>query len=331
MSINALSQHPRVLFVRTDRLGETLLNLPVIVALKRALPDCQVTFLAHPDVSELLVGMPELSAVWTYPTDAYCPWWWRAVRLARRWRSGRFGAVLISNPKKEFHVAGWLAGIPIRVGYARKWGGLLTHRVPDRKALGERHEVEYNLDLVRALGLTPGTPRWPSLQLKDAHAEVLRLLERQGIAASDALIAIHPWTSNPLKQWPVDRYHALIRRIRQSLPVKVVVIGGKDEQPQAQALLREDLPAINLTGQLTLKQLAALLQRSRLLVSNDSGPVHLAAAVNTRTLVLFGSSHPATGPGRWGPWGVGHTVICKPSMAAISVEDVLAAVRAQLA
>jgi len=79
-----------------------------------------------------------------------------------------------------------------------------------------------------------------------------------------------------------------------------------------------------------VRQLAALLHMAKLLVSNDSGPVHLAAAVNTKTLVLFGTTTPATGPRRWGPWGAGHAVIVKPSMGAILVEDVLKELTRQL-
>ena len=83
----------------------------------------------------------------------------------------------------------------------------------------------------------------------------------------------------------------------------------------------------NVIGRLTLRQLAALLQCARLLVSNDSGPVHLAAAVNTQTLVLFGASEAATGPRRWGPWGEGHVVLWKSSMEEIRVEEVFEALQ----
>ena len=82
----------------------------------------------------------------------------------------------------------------------------------------------------------------------------------------------------------------------------------------------------DLVGRLTLRQLAALLQHARLLVSNDSGPVHLAAAMGTPTVVLFGTSDPATGPARWGPWGQGHTVICQPRLEQIDVDEVLQAI-----
>jgi ADP-heptose:LPS heptosyltransferase len=143
------------------------------------------------------------------------------------------------------------------------------------------------------------------------------------------LIVVHPWTSNPLKQWPVDRYRQLIQVLVERFVVQVAVVGGPEARDQAQRLCSAGLPVANLVGRISLRQLAALLRHARLLVSNDSGPVHLAASLSAHTIVLFGSSDPSTGPRRWGPWGLGHTVICRPSMETITVEEVLAAVTRQ--
>lgn len=331
----------RILWVRTDRLGETLLNVPAAAALKAGLPYASLTWLAHPDLAGLLKRLPWIDEVLTAPQGSRRGWWARALQLGGRLRARRFDLAVISNPARELHLAAWLAGIPIRVGYERKWGCLLTHRLPDRRALGVRHEVEYNNELIHCLGLTP-TPTvlvwglttgivpsgWP--QLEPEQREVVRLLAEQGVQPTDALVAVHPWTSNPVKQWPLARFRELLRRVTERLAVRAVVIGGAEEADNIQAVLPEGMPAANLVGRLTLEQLAALLQRVRCLVSNDSGPVHLAASVGTPTVVLFGTTDAATGPGRWGPWGSGHVVIWKPSMEEICVEDVVAALEQQL-
>ena len=122
----------------------------------------------------------------------------------------------------------------------------------------------------------------------------------------------------------------VIQQAVGSLGAQVVVIGGSEEEQRAPLLVPEGRAVANLVGRLSLRQLAALLQCARLLVSNDSGPAHLAAAVNTKTLVLFGTSNRATGPGRWGPWGSGHAVMWKPSMDAMTVDEVFAALRRAL-
>lgn len=319
-----------VLYIRTDRLGETLLNLPAAAALRAALPGAMLTLLINDALAPLLSRLPWVDAVIAAPPGPGALWWTRAFRLAARLRRRRFDLVIISNAMKELHVAAWLAGIPLRVGYDRKWGGLLTHRLSDRKALGDRHEVEYNLDLVRALKLPASVPPWRFPRLEREQADVLQRLEQQGVQPSEPFVAVHPWTSNPHKRWPADRYAALMRRMAERLPARIVVVGEPEARTQVSAVLPAGAPIAELAGRCSLIELAALLQRARLVVSNDSGPVHLAAAVGTPTVVLFGASEPSAGPVRWGPWGSGHTVIWKPSMDAISVEEVFRAVQSAL-
>ena len=316
---------PRILFVRTDRLGETVLNLPAAHALRQVMPRAHVILMVGAAVHELLVNHPGVDEVIAEPAWAG-PWWQRAFHLSRLWRSWRIETVIVSNPKKEYHLAAWVAGIPHRVGYDCKWSALLTHRLPDRKALGGRHEVESNLDLVRLLGLPVSIPQWQWPSFAREQEEVFGLLAAQGINRSDPWIVIHPWTSHPAKQWPLPRYRGVIRAMSRDRSIGIVVIGGPEERARVQAVLPKGLPVADLVGRLTLRQLAALLQHARLLVSNDSGPVHLAAAMGTPTVVLFGTSDPATGPARWGPWGQGHTVICQPRLEQIDVDEVLQAI-----
>ncbi|MBI4342353.1 MAG: glycosyltransferase family 9 protein [Candidatus Omnitrophica bacterium] len=317
-----------ILFIRTDRVGETVLNLPAVAALDAAWPDASITMLVHPALEPLVSRAVGVDRVLEAPADP-APWWTQAGQLHRLVRPHRFDVAIVSNPTKAAHVAVWCAGIPQRVGYARKWGRwLLTHRLEDRKALGDRHEVEYNLDLVRALGVPPAIS--PNLfpPLARELDDVRRVLAGQGLGPSQPFIAVHPWTSNAAKQWPLERFSALIERIAGPLGMPVVVIGQPEGgSPTHQTFWGGGRSVIDLIGRLSLPQLAALLQGARLLVSNDSGPVHVAAAVGTRTVVLFGASHPGAGSRRWGPWGAGHIVLDAPSMEAISVEDAFAAVQ----
>ena len=317
----------RLLFIRTDRLGETLLNLPAVAALQAALPDASVSLLVHPELAPLLAEIPGLAGVLTVPSTAAGPWWVRAWRMGRSLSRHQFDCAIVSNPKKELHAAVWLAGIPVRVGYGRKWGCLLTRRLVDRKALGERHEVEYNLDLVRSLDLPARALPWRFPSFSREQDDVFRLPELQGHSPSEPLLAVHPFSSTPVKRWPAERYRQLIRLATDQLRARVVVVGGPETRDDVSTLLPTEGRAVNLVGRLTLRQLAGLLQRARLLVSNDSGPVHLASAVGTRTVVLFGAAHPAAGSRRWGPWGPGHTVIARASLAEITVEEVFEAIR----
>ena len=319
----------RILCIRTDRLGETILTLPVVTALRAAYPKAEITLLLHPDMAALLDGMPDVTDIWADDSGSTGGWWTRVLRLSGRLRAGRFDTVLVCNAKKELHAAVRLAGIPQRAGYARKWGWCLTHRVPDRKYLGRRHEVDCNLDLVRALGQPVFAPAWRMPKYLREQDQIRQKLQGPGLKPAGPVVAVHPWTSNPRKQWPAARYRELIERIGSS--ASVVLIGGEESLPHAPALVPDGAARItDLTGRTSLRELAAVLKDAVLLVSNDSGPVHLAAALGTKTVVLFGGEDPATGPGRWGPWGTGHTVINRPTLEAITVDEVMAAVQRHL-
>ncbi|MBI4322952.1 MAG: glycosyltransferase family 9 protein [Candidatus Omnitrophica bacterium] len=320
----------RLLFIRTDRLGETLLNLPVLHALRTALPHASIILMTHPALRELLDGHPDLSDVREEPVMPG-PWWWRAWRLSRVWRAWKPDTLIISNPKKEYHLAAWLAGIPIRVGYDRKWGWLLTHRLADRKALGACHEITYNMGLLANLKLPLQETSVLTLPVsKQAEESFSQLMNRLGVGNEERLVSVHPWTSNPKKQWPLERFRMLLDRLGSIPGVRPMLIGGPQERARAGEVLPGVSPRLmNLIGRLSLKELAACLRRARVVITNDSGPMHLAAAVGTPVVALFGTEDAGSHPRRWGPWGSGHTVIHKP-LEEITVEEVLAAVQRYL-
>lgn len=333
----------RLLFIRTDRLGETILNVPAMAALKAAFPRASLTALVHSDLAPLIRRLPIVDEVRCAPSLEG----WRAMwHFSRGLRKAHYDLAVVSNPRKDLHLAVWLAGIPVRVGYRRKWGGLLTHAIEDRKALGARHEVEYNRDLVRLLDVPVGLPDWPWPFFEPEQRELARLLEPWRVEpearqrplrsskSEEGWVVVHPWTSNPRKQWPLERFRELMGALQQRAGVTMALIGAHSALP----LSFLDVEAgswkletgnwkgiVDLTGKLSLPQLAALLQRTRVLVSNDSGPMHLAASLGTPVVALFGTEDEGSHPTRWGPWGATHTVIHKP-LAQISVEEVVSAV-----
>lgn len=317
--------------IRTDRLGETLLHLPLVDALKRTYRDATLTWMVNPDLVELISQAPEVDRTLSYDFDPASSWWRRAVRLAGHLRREQFDLVMISNSTKEFHLATWLSGIPVRVGYDRKWGFLLTHRLADRRALGDCHEVEYNIGLLTALGLTVSAS--PALHLpvtEESEREMAQLFEHVGVSHAERIMVIHPWTSNRRKQWPLERVRALLGRLSSMVTARPMVIGGPEEQRHAELLLRGmESSVVNVVGRLSLPALAACLRRARVVITNDSGPMHLAAAVGTPVVALFGTADAGSHPRRWGPWGSGHTVIHKP-LEQITVEEVLVAAQRYL-
>ncbi|MFH1848396.1 MAG: glycosyltransferase family 9 protein [Candidatus Omnitrophota bacterium] len=315
-----------ILVVRTDRIGETLLSTPVAAALKDEFPSGRVSMMVNPVARELIEGQPSIDKVVVYKPDAKRVKEIMALRKAFKGHD----AVFVLNPRKEFHAAAFLAGIPIRVGYDRKWGALLTHRAEDRKHEAKKHEVEYNLDLLKQIGITPKRST-PFIAVNDRdEEEVGNMLRALDVSEKDLLVAMHPETSNYLKRWPRE-YFARLSQLLIESDIKVVMVSGSEESEftQSTAFVLKNKP-VDLSGKLKLKQLAALLKRCKVLVSSDSGPVHIASAVGTTVCALFGRQDKGSNPVRWGPYGEGHIIFQEDSLNRIYPDKVFEALKEKL-
>ena len=207
---------------------------------------------------------------------------------------------------------------PVRVGYNRKCPFFLTRTRKDDRSQGLKHEVEYNLELVRRLGIGASIAR-PVLDVDSVSLKKLPFNWNK----TGPVIALHPYTSDAIKQWPLERFFSLARIIVRTLGATVIVIGGKEERQRSILFSDTDNPKlVDLVGKTTLPQLAAVLSKCKLLISGDSGPVHLATCAGTPSIALFRNDMPGKGPTRWGPLSPGSIVIDKPDIADITVQEV---------
>lgn len=306
-----------ILCVRNDRFGEFLLNMPALRALKETFVNARIIAVVDPYIKDLTQSIPLIDEVIEWGRGKHLlPGKLKFISLLKR---KNIDIAIMLNPSKEFNIFTYLSAIPVRVGYSRKWDFLLTHKMEDKKHLGQMHEIEYNLELVSLVGARTDDKR---LTLSIDNDIINNLLKDYDIKNGDILVALHPWTSDPIKQWPQEKFRELASRLSQEPDIKVVVIGGKDEANRSEGLYGKGRNLINITGRTTLRQLAALLKKCRLLISGDSGPVHLACAVGTQVLAIFRSDMPEKGSRRWGPWGKGHIVIEKDNLSDISVQEV---------
>lgn len=290
-------------------MGDLLLTLPAVHAIRQGFPSARVTLLIQEGLRPLLEGHPDIDELWTTPPHRSRSWI-DAARWRGRLRKEQFDAVVIFNPTGTFHLAAFLAGIPLRVGYDRKLGFLLTRRIPDTKAARKLHESEYNLELVRLLGNAPDEPAM-TLPVSDAADRLARrLLESHGVSSSQWPVAIHPWTSNPAKSWPLNSFLEVAHRLSRAGEA-VLLIGEPGD-----AASMETAGLIDLIGKIPLGTLPALLKRCRLLVSNDSGPAHVAAAVGTPTLVVAPREHEPV-LRRWRPLGTNVRILLSPSPSEV--------------
>ena len=312
-----------ILVVRNDRFGEFLLNIPALRALKETYPAAKITAVVDPYVAELAGHVPFIDEIITWGGLGHS--FWARLRLVGLLRKKKYAIAVMLNPSKEFNIITILAGIPVRAGYNRKCGFLLTHKLADTKHLGLKHEVEYNLELVGLLGAATDNL---GLSLSIEGGIINDFLAEFKVRDQDKLIALHPWTSDPVKDWP--HFRQLAAFLASEPGIRLVIVGANKAGVDAGGFAGLGEHVINFTGRTSLVQLAALLARCRLLISCDSGPVHLSCCVGTPVVVLFSSSLPAKSARRWGPWGESNTVIAKSKLSDISADEVMARVREKL-
>lgn len=312
----------RILVIRTDRIGDLLLTTPAIHAIRRAFPRARITALVGPHGREVIEDNPDVNDWIVFPAQEVFRSLIQQFEWIRWMRRQRFQVAVVFHPHKWFHIATWLAKIPRRVGYRRKLAFLLTETIPDTKAKRDRHEVEYNLELARLLGASVDQPKLV-FPIPDP---IRRSIERRFLEyrlTRHRPVVLHPASSDPRKVWDLGKM-AQIADWLMTQGEPVLLVGGEEEREFIGALkARMRRQPIDLSGRMSLKELGALLERSRLLVSTDSGPVHIAAAVGSPCVVVAERREPGATLRRWGPWGAGHTVIEHPD---ISVEEVKAAI-----
>lgn len=309
-----------MLVVRNDRFGEFLLNIPAFRALKETFVFARLIAVIDPYVRELAQAVPFIDEVieWSNKKSAFL----EKLRLVKLLRKKEIDIAVMLNPTKDFNLITALAAIPLRLGYDKKCGFLLTHKMEDKKYLGDKHEIDYNLELVSLVG---AKTQDKTLTLTIEEGIKSCLLSDLNIEDKGNLIAVHPWTSDPLKQWPQEKFVRLAKKLVEGLNAKVFIVGGKEEIGRSNDLFNGfDRGLINITGRTSLIQLGAVLKKCRLLVSGDSGPVHLASCVRTPVVAIFRNDLPGKNPVRWGPLGKKSAVVESPSLSDITVEEVFA-------
>ncbi len=293
-----IKQAQRILVKAPNWVGDALLCTPALTSLGKAFPHSQITILANPWVAPLLETHPRVSQTLIYDPRGEHQSWLARWQVFRRLRRLHFElAVLFPN---SFHAAliAFLSGIPQRVGYSTDGRRLLlTQAIPLKPASKFQHQAEYYLELVQALGVEVA-PQDKQLVLKLKPQDVQwaqEFLAEQDIKASGPLIAIHPGAVKAGKRWPHQRFAQVGKELIERYQAHLLLLGSGNER----ALLEQLKTQIGLHGQTivcgtSLTRVAALLERCRLFIGNDSGLMHLATAVGTPIVAIFGPGSPQT-------------------------------------
>ena len=292
----------RILIVRTDRIGDVLLSTPVIKALRENYPNSYIAMMVSPHTKDIVEGNPYLDEAIIYDKDAKHKKWYRAIKFALNLKKKRFDLALILHPTNRVHLVTFLAGIPKRVGYDRKLGFLLTDRIKHTKELGEKHELEYNLDLLKYLNIEVKDKNLYMPIRQESEKWVEEFLAQEGLEETDKILAIHPGASCISKVWPLERFATVADKLIEGYGFKVLIIGGPKDMAKSETVAKDmQHSAVNLAGKTSVSQLASVLRRCQLFISNDSGPVHIASSLGISVISIFGRSQKGLSPARWGP------------------------------
>lgn len=300
----------RILCIKLKHIGDVLLMTPAIRALREAWRESAIGALVPRGTEAILKGNPDLDAVLVLDRDTGVVGSWRTMWAVRQFAPD---LVLEMGQGDREAILGWLSGARERVGYAParsgRWRrGLLTRVVPWN---GWQHIVETNLDLVRVCGI-PARARRPVLVVQtEARSRMAARLQSAGLSPGETLVVVHPVSRWLFKAWPDAGCADVIAHLVRKAGVAVAVTGGPDTaevEAASRIVARSEVPVINLIGQTTLEELAAVLERAQLFLGVDSAPMHMAAALGVPVAALFGPS----GEVSWGPWGEGHRVVSSP-------------------
>jgi ADP-heptose:LPS heptosyltransferase len=322
----ALPDAPRLLIARPDRVGDVILSTSCIAPIRKSFPRVKLYFHAAEQMRPLLDSHPDLDGFISDPSQI---------------GSLTLDAVVHLHPDKKCYRGADSAKVPVRIGYQQRLlSRYLTHSLPDRRSEGVKHEAAYNFDLLRLLGVPQPGDLMPNIHLPGPSLHSLQT-KLPWQLESTPFAVLNPTAHSTIARWPIEYFLQLADWMRQELALETVFIGadGEDSIPDREA------NHLNLAGQTDLGELGWLLKHARVLVTRDTGPSHLAAAVGCPVVVIFGRTAPLYGPTRWRPLTEKAVIVAKSlprrllarrddywrrSFAAIGVEEVAAAVRQAL-
>ncbi len=291
-----------ILIIRTDRIGDVVLTLPVAGIIKKKYSGCKITFLTRTYTQHLISNHPYIDSFLTLIEENG-----KIPLLANVKQIKQFGydACIVVYPKFKISLITFLAGIKFRIGTGYRWYSFLfTHKNYEHRKNAEKHELEYNINLLGFLGIENTYNRSNiSFDLatdKRCELKIEQLLSDFQLKKDKPIIIIHPGSGGSAVDLPFLKMKELVKLLAQDLDVTVILTGTKSEKELCEDL-QVDKKVVNLAGRLELNELIALINKCDLLIANSTGPIHIATALG-KYVVGFYPKVKVCSPERWGPY-----------------------------
>ena len=326
----------KILIRGTNWIGDAILTIPAVDSIRATYPQAHITVLAKPWVADIYKLFSDINEVIIYENRYDNAW--GVFRLAQLLKKKKFDAAILLQNAIEAAIMTCAAGIPRRAGYNSDGRGILiTHCVQRSKEITKLHQIDYYLEMVKALGCV-SVNKEMHLETKISRHDAQSVLQKYITDQQKEVIGIAPGaTYGPAKRWLPVRFAAVADKIADISDCRIILLGGKsdwDTAEEVRQLAQTNL--LNLAGKTNLEEAVYLISQCRLFISNDSGLMHIAGALNIPTIAIFGSTNPATtSPAGDKSVVVRRDVSCSPClkktcptdfrcMELISVEDVFA-------
>jgi heptosyltransferase II len=331
-------KNKRILVIEPNWLGDILFTTPALRAIKRSIPNVFLAVMAHPRCMEMLDGNPDIDQIIPFDEKTTHRGFLEKLRFISYLKKQSFDIVISFHRSMTRMLIARLASIPRRIGYyTRKRSWLLTDSL--KQEADTIHRVDYFFNLVKTIGVDSMDMGYEFDVPVSAITEAEAILDRAGIKREEVFFIINPGGNWDAKRWPIQNFSRLAKDLHNQYKCRIVVTGSEKDTGLASRIAAEqDEYIISICGVTNLKQLAAIMRKSKAVIANDSGPMHIAVSQGVPTVALFGP----TSPKITGPYGQGRFIVLyqwfdcivpcyKPCndyrcMKAIRVEDVLKAV-----
>lgn len=291
------TQIKKILIRSTNWLGDAVMTTPAIGATRESFPDAHITLLATPLVAELFSPHDWINDVMIYDKNGRHSGLAGRLWIARELRAKRFDLAILLQNALDAALITWLARIPVRMGYRTDGRGiLLTHGCPLSGETKRLHHVEYYLKMLENFDITAPKKRLFLVVTDEEERTMASTLQDAGIDSGDFLIGINPGaTYGAAKRWYPERFAAVADELCRLWGGKSLIVGSPAEREIADEIAAATEGAcLNLAGRTSVRELMALIKRCNFFITNDSGPMHIAAAFGVPMVAIFGPTDQTT-------------------------------------
>jgi heptosyltransferase-3 len=302
-----------LLIVRTDRIGDVILSLPLAGIVKKHFPECKVTFMVKHYTKELVLNHPFIDNIIILEEEnGKIP----VLSNIKKIKSFGFDSSIIVYPTFITALIIFLSGIKIRIGTGYRWySWLFNRKIYQHRKYAEQHELEFNINLLKTLEIeekiSPSNVEFKLNADEDIKNRVLNFISENGIEIGKPLLIIHPGSGGSSVDLPKEKFIELIKMIEDKTRFQIILTGSKQEKDLCNQLVISN-NIKNFAGELNLSELISLIDISEIFISNSTGPIHIAAALNKHTIGFYPKIL-ACSAKRWGPYSY-KTIIFSPEI-----------------